>query len=92
MMPTLADYRKLMEDRPEKWSPDDVNYREAGGRDRCARCLHFYERHLDRHGVCELMRSEATDRDGVDPDYVCDFYTRDGEVFPLLEGNREETA
>jgi hypothetical protein len=76
-----------MKDRPEKMSAEDVDYRESEGKERCGRCLHFYERRVDSHGVCEIFRSEEADEDGVNPIYVCDFYTPDGEKFPLHENS-----
>jgi hypothetical protein len=82
---TIADYNHLIDDRPEKWLPDSVHYRPSDGEEKCRRCLHFYTRKLDGFGVCELIRDADTDEDGVDGDNVCDFYTQDGENFPLLE-------
>ena len=86
-MPTLQEYRDLVEDRPDKWTADEVNYRPADDRRRCSRCLHFYERRIDALGVCELFRSDETDDKGVLPNWVCDFFTRDGETFPLRDGD-----
>lgn len=78
-----AGYKRLMEDRPLKWDTSDVNYRPSEGKERCSRCLHFYLRNIDHFGVCEIFRSETTDQEGVQPGYTCDFFTRDGERFPL---------
>jgi hypothetical protein len=75
-------YEALMADRPEKFDPEDVNYREADSRQRCWNCLHFYMRRIDEFGVCEIMRPQ--DDGSVEPDYVCDYFTKDGETFPLL--------
>lgn len=89
-MPNLDDYNKLVENRPYKWSAEDVNYREAEGRHRCARCLHFYERRIDHFGVCELFRSDDTDEEGVQPNFTCDWYTTNGKSFPL-QANEEDS-
>ena len=91
-MPTLNDYRDLVSDRPEKFSAEEVQYRRAEGKERCSRCIHFYERRLDTLGVCEIMRSEETDEKGVLPNWVCDFTTQDGETFPLLQEVQHEAV
>lgn len=85
MTATVAEYNKLIEDRPDKFDAEDVGYREAEGRERCGRCIHLFIRKLDNFGVCEIFRSDETDDDGIDPDHVCDFFTRDGSNFPLLK-------
>jgi hypothetical protein len=81
---TQKEYEELVADRPKKFSPDDVNYREAdGNQKRCGKCIHFYVRLADRLTTCEIMRSDETDENGVDPEFVCDFFTKDGEEFPM---------
>ncbi len=90
-MKTLADYQELLKDRPFKWTDKDVAYRDADSFDmRCERCFHFYERRKDRFSVCEIMRSGKTDQVGVNPDYVCDFFSPDGNKFPLIKGEEEK--
>jgi len=85
-MITLEDYRKLVAERPEKFTEEDVGYRSAyNGGPQCKGCLHFFERRLDKFGVCEIMRSRATDEDGVNPSWTCRFNTVDMQKFPLLE-------
>lgn len=84
-MITFAEYQRLLEDRPDKFEPDAVDYREADGAERCSRCIHFYQ--SKDHAVCEIMRPE--DEAEVEPGYVCDFYTFDGEEFPLLDNNQQ---
>lgn len=82
---TLTEYKKLLDDRPEKFTSDQVDYRDSDGKEKCVRCFHMYKRVLDQHGVCEIFRSPEVDEDGLDPNYVCDFFTHDGETHPLLE-------
>lgn len=83
--PPLELYREIINDRPKKLTESEVNYRESDSpvyAKRCRRCLHFFERALDGFSVCELMRPDSDE--SVEPDHVCDFFTRDGEDFPLL--------
>lgn len=83
-MKSFAEYTALTEDRPRKFTPEDVDYHDADSLgQRCARCFHFYIRSRDCFGVCEIMRSDDTDETGVDPDYVCSFFTIDGVEFPI---------
>lgn len=81
--PSLEEYEKLVEERPRKWSAEQVNYRPGDGPEFCKGCRHFYERRLDRFGVCEVFRSKETDEEGVQPNFVCDWWTQDGRKFPL---------
>lgn len=85
MSADLDDYTKLLADRPAKFDESEVDYRESAGREKCGRCLHLYLRQLDQFHVCEIFRNDEVDNNGIDPNYVCDFFTRDGEVFPLLQ-------
>ena len=80
-MKTMADYKELIEDRPAKMTEEESAYQDAEGKESCGKCLHFFQRKIDGFGVCEVVRP---DDDGpVEPDYVCDFFTVDGDVFPL---------
>ncbi len=83
VMADLKDYKELMAETLVKFSPDEVNYRDAEGKERCDRCIHFFERKVDGWGMCEMVRPDKDDP--VSPDYVCKFYTRDGDEFPLLK-------
>ena len=76
---TIEEYHRLLEDRPEKFTGDQVDYRPTRGQRRCAGCLHFYVG--QQHNVCEIMRP---DDENVQPSWVCDFWTEDMEKFPLL--------
>ena len=93
-MKTLSDYLELLNDRPAKWDEKEVNYLPApeGSAIICAACRHYFRRAIDGFSVCEIMRSERTDREGVFPDWRCSFQTIDGMVFPLLESEEEEHA
>jgi hypothetical protein len=81
----LEGYTKLLADRPAKFDDSEVDYRESQGKEKCGRCIHLFSRKLDGFNVCEVFRNDEIDNDGIDPEYVCDFFTRDGEVFPLLK-------
>ena len=79
---SFSDYESMMSDRPKKFTPEQVNYRDADSLHiRCLRCVHFYQRARDLYGVCEIMRPK--DDEPVNPDYFCDFFSTDGEEFPL---------
>lgn len=80
---TKKDYDELMADRPRKWKPEQVDYREAKGEERCGNCVHMFRRVTDRFAVCELIRSEEIDRVGIEAGKTCDWFTPDGEEFPL---------
>jgi len=82
-----ADYDALMLERPRKFTPDDVAYQPApkGSELRCCACRSYFRRSIDGLTTCEVMRSDETDIEGVQPDWRCQFFTVDGDVFPLLE-------
>ena len=90
-MVSSEDIEQLMTDRPRKYAPEDVGYQEApeGSALRCAGCFHLYRRATDGHTVCELIRSEEIDKNGIYPDWRCLFFTVDGTVTPLLEETPE---
>ena len=76
-------YLALLEDRPEKFSGEDVNYRDGDHEHRCGRCIHFFERRLDDYGTCEIVR--LPEEKPIHPSDVCDFWNQDQEHFPLLK-------
>lgn len=84
-------YEDIINDRPEKFTPEEVGYEAAplGSAIRCAGCRHYYIRAIDGFSVCEVMRSDLTDIEGVRPDWRCQFQTVDGDVFPLLDEEDE---
>ena len=77
-------YKRIIENRPFKFSVDEVNYRESEGDEECKGCVHFFERVKDKFHVCEIFRPTKGD-ESVDPEFVCDFWTENNEDFPLLE-------
>jgi hypothetical protein len=86
-MVSITEYQSLLEDRPEKFTPEDVEYRDSDlMTQRCVRCVHFFQRSVDQFSTCEIMRPEKDE--SVDPDYVCNFFTKNGEQFPLYPGSR----
>jgi hypothetical protein len=82
-MVSKALYDRLIEDRPFKLAESEVNYRLAQGEECCENCIHFYTRQVDKFHTCEIFRPK--DERSVVPEYVCDFFSADGEEFPLLE-------
>ena len=82
-MKTLEDYYNLIDDRPAKFTADEVGFRKAATTAMCASCIHWYRSAGGEHDVCEIMRPE---NEQVPYDWVCRFWTSDGEKFPLLEG------
>lgn len=88
---TKTDYDDMVADRPEKFTAEQVGYRKAprGSEYRCENCLHFYTRQVDRFGVCEIFRSLQTDEEGVDPKYLCDWWTSDRDTHPLVRKEDE---
>lgn len=85
-MVSLKEYRELLDDRPKKLDPKDVDYREADDLRRCGNCLHYFYRRIDGYGVCEVMRPK--DEESIDTSKTCDLWTKDGEKFPLYPGSR----
>jgi len=76
-------YERIMSDRPEKLNEEEAGYTDPSSvRYKCSGCLHFLERKIDGFGVCELVR--LLDDAPIEPKAVCDYWTDDGEVFPLL--------
>jgi hypothetical protein len=86
-MADLAEYLEIIQDRPEKFDAEDVEYGPApeGSAMRCASCQHLFTRRIDGFNVCEIFRDDESDSKGVFPDWRCRFWTVDGQVFPLLE-------
>lgn len=87
---TLNAYRRIIENRPYKFNEDEVAYGEATGEEVCKTCAHFFERVTDKFHTCEIFR--PTDDASVDPAYVCDFHTTNGEAFPLLTPTDKTSA
>ena len=79
---TKSLYDRMIADRPLKFNAEEVAYREADAESTCGQCIHFFQRVVDSHGTCEIFRPQ--DDAPVDANYVCDFFSEDGEDFPLL--------
>jgi hypothetical protein len=75
-------YLRLIENRPYKFDEKEVNYGVPDGEEVCRTCVHFFERVTDQFHTCEIFR--PSDDAPVEPEYVCDFHTTDGEEFPFL--------
>ena len=84
-MVTLEQYHEILEDRPRKFSAEEVNYSKAkSDLINCSHCIHFYIRFVDGpFATCEIFRSAQTDKVGVFPHYKCIFQTPAGQSFPL---------
>jgi len=80
---TKDAYLRVVENRPFKFSDDEVGYTPGEGDHVCSRCIHFFTRNVDSFHTCEIFRPD--DDDAVLAAYRCDFWTDDGEEFPLLE-------
>jgi hypothetical protein len=80
---TKSLYDRMIADRPLKFDADEVNYREADSESSCGKCIHLFSRIVDSHNTCEIFR--PADDASVDKNFVCDFFSKDGEEFPLLD-------
>jgi hypothetical protein len=80
---TRKEVESLILERPRKFTAEEVNYGPCaeGSAFRCCSCLRFYIRAIDSHAICEIMRSPKVDEEGVQPDFVCDWHTVDGDVY-----------
>jgi len=83
-------YDRLVSNRPFKFDEAEVNYRSGHtGHEQCEGCAHFFQRKADDFGVCEIFRP-TRGKEEVRPNFVCDFFTEDGEEHPLLTEPDEE--
>ena len=87
---TKDSYLRLIDNKPYKFDEEEVNYRDGEGDDVCRTCVHFFERMIDKFHTCEIFRPR--DEGPVDPDYVCDFHTKDNETYPLLKSKGTTSA
>lgn len=85
---TYREYEEILSDRPAKFIPQEVEYKQSKGTERCGICFHFFRQGGGRgRTVCEIMRP---DPDGdIDPMYVCRFFTIDGTSYPFLDGDKK---
>jgi hypothetical protein len=87
---SFEEYEKLVENRPEKLTAEQVNYRKAEdpGQE-CEHCLHFYKQVAgEQRTTCEILRLEP--EASIDPEWVCDFMTRDGSEYPYRKDSKDE--
>lgn len=84
---TLDDYEQMLEDRPEKFEPEQVGFKQGGGTmgAGCGACVHFFKG--TTRTVCEIVR--LPDEADIQPTDSCRFYTPDGTAHPLLEEVRD---
>lgn len=75
-------YDRLIENRPFKFSADEVAYRPGDKEHQCKGCAHLFSRVVNEYNVCEIFR--PSDDESVIANYVCDFWTDDTEEHPLL--------
>lgn len=83
---TKSLYDRMIADRPLKFNAEEVAYRDSVEEEKeayCHSCIHFFTRKVDGHNTCEIFRPDEDK--SVDENYVCDFFSKDGENFPLLE-------
>lgn len=82
---TLADYHQLMDDRPVKFTPEQVSYSPKPKYAQvCDDCVHFFRGKTAKRNVCEIMRP-TSDTESVAPCGWCRFYTNDYRTFPLID-------
>ena len=75
-------YERLLDNRPFKFSGEEVSYRVGDKERSCAKCVHLFTRGVDGFHTCEVFRPD--DDESVIANYVCDFFTDDNEEHPLL--------
>ena len=86
MPASLADYERLVADRPTKFSEREAGYIPAAGNktDRfCDECLHFYTGKIAKRNVCEILRRSG--EASIEPKATCAFWTMTGLRHPLLK-------
>lgn len=87
----LADYKRLLTDRPVKFTGAEAGYVPASRNDgeyTCDDCRHFFTGPAAGYNVCEIVR--LTPEKSIEPKARCRFWTRTGERWPMLKGNRGE--
>lgn len=77
------EYLELLDDRPFKFTPEQVNFREALDYEPpCCSCVHWHYAPMRNTAVCEVMRPP---QEHVPSHWTCVFHTTDMEHYPLLE-------
>lgn len=85
---TFPEYEEMVADRPEKFTAEEVNYRKATDPgSECEHCVHFFQQVAgERRRTCEIFRPAGKD-ESVNPEWVCDFMTRDGKTYPYQKSS-----
>jgi hypothetical protein len=88
---TFKEYLALCEDRPEKFSAEEVNYRKCEDvGNECEHCFRFYQQVAgEKRTTCEIFRPDG--EESVEPEYVCDFFSRDGSEYPYHETSSSQS-
>jgi hypothetical protein len=84
----LADYKRLLADRPEKLTGPEASYTPAAQNKSdyfCDECLHFFTSKVAGRKVCEVVRLQP--ERSIEPKAKCKFWTHTGERFPLLNSH-----
>jgi len=85
---TLADYRRLIADRPAKLTGPEAQYTPASQNStdyHCDQCRHFFISKVAGYNVCEVVRLQP--EKSIESKAKCKFWTRTGERFPLLNNH-----
>ena len=85
MPASLAEYKRMMADRPPKFNEADCQFTPAARNKSgyyCDECMHWFDSPVGHRSVCEIYRPR--DDGSVEPKAKCMFWTRTGERFPLL--------
>jgi hypothetical protein len=81
---SLSDVKRMLRDRPVKFSADQVAYRPGKGKERCGNCAHFFR--SKQRAVCEILRlagDTQTSDESIMAGWTCDYFTPDGVSYPL---------
>ncbi len=89
MTGTLAEYKRLLADRPAKFTAAEAAYQSQKQNTTdyfCRDCRHFFQGPVAGYNVCEVVRLQP--EKSIESHAKCKFWTRTGERFPLLN-NKE---
>jgi len=84
----LDKYRKLLADRPEKFTGKEADYTPAARNKSdyfCKDCKHFFTGKVAGYNVCEVVRLHP--EMSIEPKARCRYWTRTGERFPILNNH-----
>jgi hypothetical protein len=80
---TLEQYYQYMDNRPEKFGPEEVKFQDNGsGEYPCCGCVHWFWNPITGSTVCEILR---TPDEAIPANFTCMFHTQDYETFPKME-------